>query len=60
MVNRVWSAVSFKTYKMMAKRYKIKLSYVRKGKRIQKSLYQLRDAIYNYEERNNVTNGMYF
>ena len=60
MVERILSVVGNGTYKMFAKRYKIKLFYVKQGKRIKKKLNELKNAIYDYEEKNNVTDGLYF
>jgi len=49
--------VSYLTYKMFAKRYKIKLS--RYGKR--KNMGELAEEIYNHELKNeHITNGLYF
>jgi len=49
--------ISYLTYKMFAKRYKIKLS--RNGKK--KTITQLAKEIYNHELTNeNIINGLYF
>lgn len=52
--------VAYKTYKKLAKRYGIRLSVMRDGKRYPKSYSQLKKQIYNHEKRNNITNGLYF
>ena len=60
MVERVPVAVAYESNKMFAKKYCINLTYVVNGKRKKKSLKQFQREIYDYEERNNITNGMYF
>ena len=44
--------IGLKTYKTFAKKYKIRLSYVINNKRKQKTMAELREAIYKYETEN--------
>ena len=53
-------AISFLTYKKYAKKYGIKLSYMKNGKRIKKNIGQLQEEIYEYETDNDIDNGLYY
>ena len=55
------TTVSYKTYKRFAKKYGIVLSYINTNdKRELKTMKKLRREIYNYEFKNNISNGLYF
>ncbi len=52
--------ISYTTYKAYAKKYKIKLSYINSlGKRQKKSMAELAQEIYDFENENKIT-GLYF
>lgn len=52
--------ISYTTYKAYAKKYKIKLTYVNSlGKRQRKSMAELAQEIYDFENENNLK-GLYF
>ena len=69
MVERIDAPVSRATYKMFAKAYGIRLCnkiklhdkymVLYKGYK-QKTMKELRKDIYEFEETNNITNGLYF
>ena len=44
--------IGYSTYKYYAKKYKIKLSKMKKGKRVLKSMKQLQKEIFKYENAN--------
>ena len=61
MVKRVECAISFNTYKQIAKLYKIRLSHINsEGKRIKKTLKEVRDKIFNFETDQKIKGGLYY
>ena len=61
MVKRVLAAVSPLSYRMFAKKYKIRLTKVIKGVRKYRTSKELKKDIFAYEKKNRpVLNGMYF
>jgi hypothetical protein len=54
-------AISLQTYKMFAKRYKIRLSYMKNNKRINKTMRELAVEIYDFEMKNidDLESGLY-
>jgi hypothetical protein len=53
-------AISYNTYKNYAKKYGIKLSFIRNGKRVRKSIDNLQEEIFKYETDNDVGVGLYY
>ena len=60
MVKRVLSAVSHESYRMFARRYKIKLTKLVRGVRKYRTSKELKKDIYAYEKKNRPKNGMYW
>ena len=56
MSNIIQTPISYKTYKLFAKKYKIKLS--KNG--VKKPIHLLRSEIEHYELINNIKNGLYY
>jgi hypothetical protein len=53
-------SISYLTYKKFAKKYGIKLSYVRNGKRVKKNMDMLMEEIYKYETDEGIEKGLYY
>jgi hypothetical protein len=52
--------ISYETYKYYAKKYGIKLSYLKNGKRVKKNMNELIKEIYEYETMNDIEKGLYY
>jgi hypothetical protein len=60
MVYRILSAVSHQSYRMFARKYKIKLTKRINNKQVRRTPAELKKDIYNYEKKYKPANGMYF
>jgi hypothetical protein len=52
--------ISYETYKYYAKKYGIKLSYLKNGTRVKKNMNELIKEIYEYETMNDIEKGLYY
>lgn len=58
--HRILAAVSPLSYRMFARRYGIRLMKKKQGKYVYRCSAELKNDIYNYEQKNMVSDGMYF
>jgi hypothetical protein len=53
-------SIGYETYKYYAKKYGIRLSYVKNGKRVKKNYNELQMDIFKYETENDIKKGLYY